>query len=97
MSLNKLDTLDPNEEKDYSVDWAKDMTFYGDTIESSAWPVVPSGITMLTNKFNDTSATIWVKLAVEGAVGTNYDLTNRVTTAGGRILDQTITIRVRNR
>lgn len=93
MTLDNLDTKDPDEVKDYSINWAREMAQYDDTIDTSLW-IVPAGITKLTDTHGTTSATIWLE---DGVLGANYLLTNRITTAGGRILDQSITIRVRAR
>lgn len=95
MPLNERETKDPDDVKDYSVNWAPQLDPYEDTIESSSWPVVtPTGLSILTHTFNDTSTTVWLE---EGELDTNYQLTNRIVTAGGRILDETITILVRKR
>lgn len=94
--LDNLDPLDPNDEKEYSVNWYRELVKYGGTIQSSSWPIVPAGITVITHTFNDTSATIWL---TGGTVGSNYVFTNRIVTATTppRTLDQSITIRVRQR
>lgn len=91
--LDVLEPLDPNDTKDYAVYWERHLN--GDTIASSSWPVVPSGITKETDSHSTTVATIWISAAANAAG--SYQLTNRIITSGGRTLDWTITIRVRSR
>lgn len=78
---------DPNEVLDYLVDWTARLN--GDTITSSTW-LVPVDITKDSDSFTDTTTTIWLSA---GTIGT-LTLTNRVTTAGGRTMDQSITLTV---
>ncbi len=72
---------DPGEKLDYSMDWTAWLA--GDTIAASSW-TVPAGITQTTPdpSFTATTTTIWL---AGGTVGKTYELTNTVTTAGGRI------------
>ena len=93
MALNNLDTKDPDEVKDYSVNWSRMLAQYDDTILSSEW-IVPDGIDADRDTSDDTSTIIWLS---GGTLGADYDLTNRIVTIGGRTLDQSITIRVRAR
>ena len=79
---------DPSAVLDYVVDWT---TWLGsDTISASAW-TVPSGITQVTATNTTKLATIWLS---GGTVGESYTLVNRITTAGGRTDDRSITITV---
>lgn len=81
-------TKDPNAVLDYQINWA---TWLGsDTIGTSTW-TVPTGITKVTDSNSTTVAIIWLS---GGTAGTDYDLLNRIVTAGGRTEDRTITIRV---
>lgn len=81
-------TKDPNSVLDYQINWA---TWLGvDTIASSTW-TVPTGLTTVTSSNSTTVAIIWLS---GGTAGTDYDLLNRIVTAGGRTEDRTITIRV---
>ena len=75
---------DPDAKLDYEIDWTSWLN--GDTIDSSAW-IVPTGITKESDAHDDTSTTIWLS---GGSVGEVYNITNRITTAGGRIEDRTI-------
>lgn len=72
--------------KDYQIDWSKWLD-NGDTIAASEWIDV-DGVT----KENDTSSDTATKIWVSGGPGR---ATNRITTAGGRIEDQTLYWRIR--
>lgn len=86
-----LESKDPNDIKDYVLSWA---TYLGaDTILTSTW-IMPAGITKDSDSYTTQATTIWLS---GGTAGTNYLLTNRVTTAAGRTLDQTIKITVLER
>ena len=75
--------------KDYAIDWSPWLA--GDTITTSTW-IVPTGITKNSDTHTTTGTTIWLS---SGTDGTDYNLVNRVVTAGGRTEDRTITILVR--
>jgi hypothetical protein len=81
---------DPNAILDYEIDWAAQW-LSGDTIQTSTW-IVPSGITKVTDTSTTTTATIWLS---GGTVGTTYEVTNRITTAGGRTQDQTLVFKIK--
>lgn len=82
---------DPNAVLDYSVDWSRWLD--GDSIASSAW-TVPTGLAKVTETNTDTKAILWLS---GGSAGQSYQVTNRITTTGGRTEDRTITIRVEER
>lgn len=87
-------TKDPDADLDYKRDWSAWLTD-DDTIETSTW-ILPDGIEIGTGSqsHDATTATIWLK---GGTHNENYEITNRITTAGGRTDDRSMTIRVRNR
>jgi hypothetical protein len=91
MSL-KWPAKDPDEVLDYRVDWTKRLG--RDTIETSEWPDAPDGITIVTQTNTTKSTTIWLS---GGTLGQNYTFTNRITTAGGRTMDQSVTLPIRAR
>jgi hypothetical protein len=93
--IKPLETKDPDEKKDYMVRWRKQLTPFGDTIASSSW-TVPDGIVKFDESFNDSEAVVWLE---GGTLGGKYELVNRIVTNSTppRVLDQTITIRVRRR
>lgn len=79
---------DPNAVLDYLIDWS---AFLGtDTIATSTW-IVPTGITKDSDTRTTTTTTIWLS---SGTAGHTYELTNRITTAGGRTDDRTVLIAV---
>ncbi len=87
-------TKDPDSVLDYTIDWSNWLTAAGsDTISSSSW-TVGTGITEDSDSNTTTTATIVVS---GGTAGTDYDLANKVVTAGGRTVERTITIKVRQR
>lgn len=95
MSLNSLDPKDPNDVKDYVVDWDRYLAGLEggpDTIATSTWPSPPTGINVVSDSFSGNRARVWLS---GGTAGTTYSLTNRITTTGGRTLDRTIEILVK--
>lgn len=84
---------DPDATLDYSIDWS--LWLGTDTISASTW-VADSGITIVSasESFDTTSTRLFVS---GGAPGEKYTLTNQITTAGGKVDERSIEIRVRNR
>lgn len=83
---------DPDAVLDYSQDWAA-WLIDGDTITASTWDV-DDGLTKDSDTHDATGCTVWLS---GGTVGTIYRLTNRVTTAAGRVDDRTIRVKVQQR
>lgn len=82
---------DPNSTLDYQLDWSEWLG--GDTIQTSVW-TVPAGLTYESDSNTSTSTTVWVSGGTDGSV---HIATNRVTTAGGRIADRSITFQLKER
>jgi hypothetical protein len=90
---------DPDEVLDYRLDWLG--TTYkpgplfgtGDAISNSLW-VVPAGLASENETHDGGSVTIWLS---GGADGESYAILNRITTAAGRVFDQTINLPVRQK
>lgn len=82
---------DPAAVLDYGIDWSAWLN--GDTISTSTW-TVPSGITQASESETTTTATIWLS---GGTAGTDYLVTNKIVTHGGRTDERTIKISVTNR
>lgn len=80
---------DPDAVLDYQVDWSAWLGT--DTITASTW-TLDTGITKTLDTHTTTAATIWLS---GGTDGTNYSVSNRIVTAGGRTNDRTLTILVR--
>jgi hypothetical protein len=85
---------DPDAVLDYTFDWSQWLTGT-DAITSSTWIVEsPLEIVPASDSFTDTTATVFLS---GGEEGSNYTLTNRITTDGSRTDDRTIEIHVRSR
>lgn len=86
---------DPNAVLDYRLDWdaAGDSWLAGDTIATSAWTLDP-GISQTSATNTTTTATVWLS---GGTAGSEYRVTNRITTAGGRTEDRSFRVRVAER
>jgi hypothetical protein len=81
---------DPDATLDYSVDWSEWLS--GDTIVSSEWFAEP-GITIVRASNTTQIATVWLS---NGSNRAFYIVTNRITTAAGRIDERSIKISVLN-
>lgn len=90
--IPRLPDKDPNEVVDYVVDWATRLGV--DTIAGSTFSGV-SG-TVVIDSSSNTATTATVVLSA-GTLGETCELLNRITTAGGRVFDQTMTVRIRKR
>lgn len=88
-------TKDPDAILDYQINWA---TWLGtDTIATTAWTLAPTGtgaLTKTTDTKTTTTATIWLS---GGTANTDYTAACKITTAGGRTDERTLTIYVRQR
>lgn len=84
-------TKDPDDLLDYTFDWTNWLN--GDEIAS--FTAIPSpGITVASTTFSTGQTTVWLS---GGAAGIPYTVTHRITTAGGRQKDLTMTLRVTNK
>lgn len=89
-------TKDPQATLDYQVDWSNILSSVSpvDTIATSTWAIVPTGLTQDSEAETSTHARIWVS---GGVVGVEYHLTNTISTAGGRSDERTIRIRIKQK
>lgn len=84
-------TKDPDEKLDFTINWAD---FLGtDTISGTPVWVVPTGITQSTPAPSNTTTTTTIWLT-GGTIGAEYELVNRIVTAGGRMADRSLRIRL---
>lgn len=83
---------DPDEVVDYDLSWADLMTDDTDTISSSTW-TVPAGITKDSQSNTTTVTKVWLS---GGTANVTYTLLNRVVTAGGRTLDQSVKLKMKD-
>jgi hypothetical protein len=83
---------DPADKLDYTIDWSG--VIGSDPIASSIW-TVPSGITQDTPapSFTPTTTTIWLSAGTDAE---DYTLINKIATTGGRVVERSIIIPVRN-
>lgn len=82
---------DPNEVLDYQIDWQPRLV--DDPISSSSW-VVPSDLIITAQAFTEWKTTVWLSGGTEGAT---YDVLNQIVTAGGRTMDQTVSISIESK
>lgn len=87
--MQYLAVKDPQEIKDYTIDWTDDLAT-GETISTSSW-AVGTGLTETDEDLATPNATVWVS---GGTAGTEYLAVNTITTSGGRTLERTIVIPV---
>ena len=91
MAWNALawDDKDTADVADYQINWA---TFLGsDTISTSTWTVPSeSGLVIDSNSNTTTTATVWLSGGTAGV----YQIANRITTAGGRTYERSVSLTV---
>lgn len=80
---------DPDEVLDYQLDWSARLA--GDTIATSTW-IVPANITKDSDSNTTTTTTIWLS---GGTLGDLVEITNRITTAAGRTMDQSVRLKIK--
>lgn len=83
---------DPDEVLDYRIDWTARLDT--DSIVASTWVIsgTDAALDEDSNLFSADLTTIWLS---GGTVGVKYLLTNHITTAGGRQMDQTVALKVK--
>lgn len=84
---------DENEVLDYKVDWTARLGD-SDTLISSVFIITPTGLVEDSSTFDSKTATIWLSSGINNE---NYNVLNRVETAQGRIMDQTVRLNIRTR
>ena len=87
-------TKDPADRLDYTIDYSTQLRRETDTIAGSTW-TVPAGLTFnpAEASFSTTAATAWIS---GGTAGTDYIVTNRITTTEGRVYERSFTLRVKD-
>lgn len=85
---------DPADVLDYGLDLAEflSLTSPADTIASVAW-TVPAGLTAGVQSHANGIATTWLS---GGTAGTDYTITATITTTGGRTIERSAAIYVRD-
>jgi hypothetical protein len=76
-------TKDPADARTYSIDWSPWLAGLptADTIASSVWSL-PAGVTLVAQANTTTKTSVRVS---GGTTGTNYSISNTVTTTNGEI------------
>lgn len=90
-TIKKLMIKDPQAILDYNIDWEEWLN--GDTVLTSVWTVPAGLINYGTNTIPSGLVTVWIG---SGTIGTIYELVNRITTAGGRVDERSIFIKITN-
>lgn len=98
---------DPDERKDYDIDWTPKLLLFGETVPSdlinntipSKWKIEGDGMLVKDSQQDGTTLTkIWLPGGLGGGtVGQQYRLTNRVTTIAGRILEESGVLTIKSR
>lgn len=83
---------DPNEKLDYTLNWTAAL-IDSDTIQESLW-TVPSGLVSGLESHDDTKCVIWLSGGVDGE---KYAISNKITTVAGRIMERSVTLKVKSR
>lgn len=98
--------LDPNEHKDYVRDWAAEMTALGDTITEATFVLPPAAeaATFVVDRVfisDGKKVAMWIKAAdpVQAAAlnGQALLINHTITTAAGRIYNETIKLKVKEK
>lgn len=87
---------DPADVLDYGLDWSDQLGLVSpaDTISSATW-TVPAGLTAGAQFVVGGVAVIWLSGGTAGASGTDYTITCRIVTAGGRTLERSVKLLVK--
>jgi hypothetical protein len=86
-------TQGPNDRLDYVVNWVEELGV--DTISTSTFTVdSPGGLGISSPSNTTTTATIWIN---GGALDTEYVVTNRIVTAGGRTEEKKFRMLIKHR
>lgn len=100
--MEKFDPKDPDERDDFKLNWTRRLAPIDDTVYESAWEIVTdmSGDTNPLAVFDDDIMTgakatrVWLE---GGTSGNTYKLENTIVTVGGRTLQDTISIKVKDK
>lgn len=85
-------TKDPQEVLDYDIDWSERLV--DDTIVASTWAVDDATLTIDNDVSSDTATKVWLS---GGTLAAQYILTNTITTAEGRTMEQSVKLRIKAR
>lgn len=88
MTMRFVEGKDPADVWDYALDFTEAMTKAGDTLASVSVTATPATITVGTT--STTPAGMATVRLSGGAAGTDYTITYRATTTGGRVLERSV-------
>lgn len=85
---------DPDEVLDYRINWAGRLT--SESVASSSWEITGPDALLVQNSatIEDVETVIWLS---GGTLGKTYSLTNHIVTSAGREMDQTVTLKIRQK
>lgn len=86
------DAKDPNEVLDYSIDWNPRL-ITGDAIATATW-TIPAGLTQGASSFANGITSTFIS---GGAENVTYTVQCRITTTGGRTMDQSVKLKIKSR
>ena len=91
--MQKWPDKDPDEVLDYIMDWSP-RNIQGDTIQTIQATVTSGDVQVATNSISGLQTRTWLS---GGTNGTPCVVGLRITTAAGRVLDESVQIRIRTR
>lgn len=93
ISVPRWPDKDPSDSVDFAVDWADQLALVSpaDTISSVTW-TVPAGLTAGPQFLVGSVATAWLS---GGTAVTDYTIICRIVTTGGRTLERSVKLQVK--
>ena len=92
MSILTWPPKDPDEVLDYQILWSRRLD--GDTITTSTFFVADGSVTIDSESNTTAIATVWLS---GGTIDETCIITNRITTAGLRTMDQSVKIKIKGK
>ena len=83
---------DPGEVLDYQIDWSALLD--GDTIDSSTFDVLSGSVVVDSSSIDNVTTTVWLS---GGTLNETCTVENTIETVIGRIFQQSVRIRIRER
>lgn len=83
---------DPGELLDYQIDWSALLD--GDTIDSSSFAVLSGSVVIDSSSIDNVTTTVWLS---GGTLNETCTVENTIETAVGRIFQQSVRLRIRER
>lgn len=89
---------DPEERKDYGLDWSAEMVASGDdTISSSTWSIVTVGNSLVIDDNSFDVLTHIVKIWFTGGDVGTVRLLNHLETEGGRTFEHSVKLKIQSK